>query len=636
MTGWLTRALSLFRASASLLAPPQHAAQDRSTRVSWRALPHRVVPARAIAEFDTPRNRETKPLTDLEQATQQDPDCGQWSCSDRRAAELLQRQVAREFSRALNRAEKEAARGKPELAVEWCSYAATMAWLVNPGFFYSHEVEQLLAEIGRKHLDSGPLPARPVGLPQRFLHLMSTAYESGGHTRAVSRWIEICAQHAPSEHHSILISMQRDDPVPAWLGTSAEKTGGHLMELPPGLSRLQAASEIRLRAAEFDAVILHIHPNDPLPNIAFHDRPRPVLFFRHADHIFNLGLDVAPVFADLRPVGHAMSLRFCPSTARKVMLPIPLLDDGNVLCGKTDARKKLGLPADSLIALTVGLPRRFTPENGVSFPALVHSVCKANPKILIIAIGLTESDPFPGLSQSVGGRFLPIGVINDRDRFDLYYQAADIYMDAPGGSGTATLDAARMGLPVQRLFNPCRCLLWSEDPGLDSVSRAASNQEEFAATAQEWLNWPEQRRLDLGRRFRNAVLRDHCGASWKSNWLDPAVKALTLPTDSPPDSIPGSPHREELDFPGLGVADLEDSWPSSMFVACTINSAVCFPLPIRLSGFFHSIKPLLFSSPTAGGTMRQRLLVVRELIASFKPNSIRDAMRGIWRAALKR
>ena len=80
------------------------------------------------------------------------------------------------------------------------------------------------------------------------------------------------------------------------------------------------------------------------------------------------------------------------------------------------------------------------------------------------------------------------------------------------------------------------------------------------------------------------------------------------------------------------MADLEDSWPSSMFVACTINSAVCFPLPIRLSGFFHSIKPLLFSSPTAGGTMRQQLLVVRELIASFKPNSIRDAMRGIWRA----
>lgn len=572
-------------------------------------------------------------MTELEQLTHQEPKQGQASSSDGRTLELLQPQVAREFSRALHRAEKESARGNPELAVEWCSYAATLAWLVNPGFFYSHDVERLLAEIGRKHLDSMPLPARPVGRHQRFLHLMSAAYESGGHTRAVSRWIEICAQHTPSEHHSILISMQREDPIPAWLGTSAEKTGGHLIALPPGLSRLQAAAEIRRRAAEFDAVILHIHPNDPLPNIAFHDRPRPVLFFRHADHVFNLGLEVAQVFADLRPVGHAMSTRYCPSTAHKVMLPIPLLDDGNVLCRKTDAREKLGLPTDALIALTVGLPHRFTPANGASFFALVQSLCRANPRILIIAIGLTESDPFPGLSQSVEGHFMPIGVIYDRDRIDLYYRAADIFMDAPGGSGTAMLDAARVGLPVLRLFNPNRCLLWSEDPGLDSVSRAAGNQEEFAATALEWLNGPEERRLDLGRRFRNAVLQDHCGASWKSNWLDPAVKALTLPAVTPSDSIPGSHHWEESDFPGLGVAALDVSWPSTMFVAGTINFDGSFPLPIRLSGVSLSIKPLLISGPAAG-TMRQRLLVVKELIASFLPKFIRVAIRGIWRALI--
>jgi len=72
--------------------------------------------------------------------------------SYRQRQESRQRQAAKEFSRALNRATKAAASDKPELAVEWCRYAATIVWVSNPGFFYCHELEQLLAEIGRRHL----------------------------------------------------------------------------------------------------------------------------------------------------------------------------------------------------------------------------------------------------------------------------------------------------------------------------------------------------------------------------------------------------------------------------------------------------------------------------------------------------
>ena len=544
-------------------------------------------------------------------------------------AESLRRQAAKEFTRALHRAEKAATCSKPELAVEWCRYAALLAWKVNPGFFYSHELEQLLAEIGRSYL--GPSSASPAEAepPRCFLHVMSAAYVRGGHTRVVARWIETCAVHAPSEVHSILISMQKDVPLPEWLGHSAAKTGGEMIKLSPGLPWLQLAAELRSRSMEFDAIVLHIHPNDPLPNIAYYDQPRPVLFFRHADHVFNLGLDVARVVADIRPLGRAMSVRFCAKTPRKVMLPLPLVDGGHISRGKAEARKKLGLPGDAIIALTIGEPYKFRPMHEYSFSALVKSLCEGNPRVFILAIGLSESDPFPGLGRSVGGRFMPVGVVADRDLLELYYRAADVYMDAyPSGSLTAALDAALHGVPVQRFCVPNQCMLWPDAATLDPVMRADSNQDEYVARVLEWLKWPEEKRLELGGRFRNAVLQDHCGASWKSKWLDPAIVALISPCDLL-NSRPNGSQRDESDFPGLGKTALEgDSYADMLITRILIDPEEYFPRPIRISGIFHSIKPLLFDT-VGDGKARERLSMFRNLVASCVPMQIRMQVRKI-------
>ena len=124
---------------------------------------------------------------------------------------------------------------------------------------------------------------------------------------------------------------------------------------------------MRAKSLEFDVIVLHIYPNDPLPNVAYFDQPRPTLFFRHSGHAFNLGLDVAHVYADIHPVGHEMSVQFCANEARKVMLPLPLVDEGLTLGYKAGARTKLGLPLDASIVLTIGWPYKFFPALGVQF-----------------------------------------------------------------------------------------------------------------------------------------------------------------------------------------------------------------------------------------------------------------------------
>lgn len=550
------------------------------------------------------------------------------------AGASLQRQVAKEFSRALSRAKK-AARGKPELAVEWCRYAASLAWGINPGFFYSRELELILAEIGREYLGSGPVAARSTSPPQRFLHVMSTAFERGGHNRAVARWIETCAECAPSERHSILITAQGDVPLPPWLDHSARKTGGDLVRVPSGLQWLQAAAEIRSRSLDYDAVVLHIHPDDPLPDLAFYDQPRPILFFNGSDHAFSLGSDAASVIAENRLVGLDISVRFRSPGTRKVLLPLPLLDDA-LSRDKAGARKRLGLPADALIALTVGEPLKFIPWLDYSFSALVQSLCASNPRLHIVAVGPSESEPFPDLVRQTGGRFKPVGFILDRKTLDLYYSAADVYLDSfPCGSLTASLDAACHCLPVQRVFVPQQSILWTDDAALDSVVRATSSQEEFIAGVLEWLEWPEAKRLELGSDFRNAVLRDHCGASWKTRWLDPAINAMTMPGEaSPALSRKGQP--EECPPPlRLAASFTNRSWPSGMFVAGTIDSYDFAPLPIRISGVFRSIKPLLFHKPGDGTTWR-RFSLFMWLVASCLPEQVRTAPRRIVRAIFKK
>lgn len=431
-------------------------------------------------------------------------------------AMLLQRESSKEFAHARNRAKK-AAINKPELAIEWCHFAASVAWKVNPGFFYCQEMEQLLADIGRRYLKPTPNPGATPRSLRRFLHLMTGAYKTGGHTRVATRWIDTCAQHAPSEYHSVLISRQ-DDELPAWLSQSVRRSGGEFIELPFEMPWLQKAEVIRSRCMAYDAIILHIHPNDPLPNVALYDRPRPVMFFNHADHGFTLGTEVATVIADIRLAGQDISIGYRASGPRKCLVPIPLTDDRPSPSDKVEARRRLGLPIDAPIALTLGEWFKYQPALGYNFPEALSAICKSDPRIVIVAIGISRSD-IEGLSELNGldkQCFRPVGFVHDSQILDLYYSAADIYLDCfPCGSLTSLLDAARHALPVQRLNNDVTPLLRNDDLAMDSVLTAASSVSEYVAGALEWLRGSERNRTELGSRFRASVQEEHCGASWK-------------------------------------------------------------------------------------------------------------------------
>jgi len=559
---------------------------------------------------------------------------GDLNGSSRRGV-ALQREASKEFYRALHCANKAAADGKPEMAIDWCRYGASVAWWSNPGFLYCHGMEQLLAKIGGdygKPLAHSSSTMRP---PNRFLHVMTTAYETGGHTRVVARWIETCAQHAPSEQHSILISKQGDEPLPAWLVRSAQRSGGELFRLPSILSCLEAAAELRAKSMDFDVVILHIHPNDPLPNLAFHNQPRPVMFFNHADHVFTLGMDAARVIADYRFIGQDVSLRHRAKRPRKAMIPIPLIDDPAFPADKADARRKLGLPADALIALTIGQAHKFSPAFGYSFPEAVTAICRGNPRIIVVAIGDPESQPWEKLQQSTQGRFRPVGEVTDPEILELYYSSADVYLDSfPSGSLTATLDAARHALPVQRLNIPSQPLLYSDDLALDSVLTGTSSQSDYVEGVLQWFRWSNDQRSELGGRLRTAVLQEHYGASWKTKWLDAALNALSAPCGDTVQPQLRYLEGEQDRYLGLAESGLLDC-PASMFVAAAILGLKDLPRPIRMSGVLRSLRPLLFDT-VHDGRARERMLLFKDLTKTVLPKKLMIGLKKALRPTFNR
>jgi hypothetical protein len=386
---------------------------------------------------------------------------------------------------------------------------------------------------------------------------------------------------------------------------------------------------------EFDVIALHTHPNDPLPNLAFYDQPGSIIFFNYGDHQFTVSMDVARVVADLRLTGQDLTFSRRASGPRKCLVPLPLIDDKPFHPDKAGARRKLGLPIDAPIALTLGEWFKYQPALGYNFPEALSSICKEDPRVIVVAIGISELEVPPILNRLPRERFRPVGFVHDPEILDLYYSAADIYLDCfPCGSGTSFLDAARHALPVQRLSNPYVPILQSDDLALDSVLSRASNQSEYVAGVLEWLRWPESKRTELGGRFRAAVLREHCGISWKKKWLNPALNALDFTGPSAAQLKNEVAEGEQDHYLGLALVCI-DACPASMRVAATILEDPEIDWRIRISGLWHSIKPWLFDT-AHDGMARERFVIFRNLVKTVLPKPIVIVVAKLLHPILKR
>lgn len=422
-----------------------------------------------------------------------------------------------------------------EERLHWIQLIAFFAsWRAHPGRFVDGRLENEAVRIGERlvpeSLPSFPTSAQEKRSP-RILHVATRLYAIGGHTRLINNWIKNDSQSC----HSIVAIDQADTVVPTWLQQSVDATGGQIYLFPQHPDLRKKAGWLRLLARErADAVILHHHPDDVIPLVAFAvPGGPPVAVMNHADHVFWLGSAVADTVISIR--GWAEKISRSRRFARHLaFLPIPLSPSRREI-SREEARHELGVAADTQMLLSIGEAFKYVPSPRHNFYQTAQKILSRRSNIEIWMMGVSSMDAADHV-QGLSERIHLLGRIEDPAP---YLAAADLYLEGfPYPSLTATLDSAAAGLCPVLMFSPSPQLTFSEDPGFGGYVKNLENEEEYLLFLDELLLDPE-RRARLSDQVRTSMVKAHTGEQWRER-LDELYSFL-LSTAHHPSAILETP-----------------------------------------------------------------------------------------------
>jgi hypothetical protein len=412
-------------------------------------------------------------------------------------------------------------------------HAAVYALRCHVDVFYSAEIETLLTLMAAQNSIVSGRHASNQRV-HKVLHVLTRAYPTGGHTRIVWRWIEA---DKGREHH-IVITQQDAFPVPSQLQFQAEKSGGRLRIFDKSTDLREDAIRLRQFGSDFDIIVLHIHPWDVVPQLAWGDvnNHPPIAFLNHADNVFWIGASLADLVINLRQSGLRVSqLRRGIPEERNAILPTPLSD-----ClpkqSRQDARAKLSIDDDEFVALTVAREDKFVPFNDIDFANFHQPLLEMYEKLRIILVGPSTTAPYwKQWAKIINGRIQAVGTQED---ISAHLSAADIYLDSfPFASVTSLLDAALAGVPAVA-WHPypegaLANVMSMDDPALDGLPLITySDKAQYIARIGKLLTDAKEAK-SYAQTVRTALLDMHTGDGWRDRLETIYQRTLTLATKRP-------------------------------------------------------------------------------------------------------
>jgi hypothetical protein len=377
-------------------------------------------------------------------------------------------------------------------------HAVNFALQNDTGCFCSPEIEAKLCKIAQSlpdHNEKSPLP------PGTILHVMTTAYRSGGHTRVVERWI---ANSPPEENHSVVLINQESMHFPFLLEEIVTARGGLLLQLPP-VPQTEKGSILRALSCGAAKIVLHVHMFDPVPILAYGTSSFtiPVIFFNHADHLFWIGVSIADLCADMSLWRCAFSLRRRGIT-NVGFLPIPI-DERFPPLSRDEARRTLGILPEDRVIVTMAQEYKYSCYQNFDFFSFLLRITAEHPERIVFAIGPSPTHPLWELLQSASaGRIRACGEIS-YEKIGVYLYSADLYVESfPFPSFTSLLDVANLGIPTLSLRLPL--------PHLDSIETSETicpTIDDLCHRIDAALLNPPSTTLMI-----NAITRDHRREGW--------------------------------------------------------------------------------------------------------------------------
>jgi hypothetical protein len=409
---------------------------------------------------------------------------------------------------------------------------------IHPGRYSDGRLERLAFAVGEALAPGGRRRIGGSGACRSVVHVATRLYSLGGHTRFLERWIAMDADR----RHSLVITDQ-DRPIPEALTSGIERSRGALEIISPRHSIAQKARAVRAFAERGDCVILHHHPNDVIPLLAFAARDLPpVGVLNHADHLFWLGASIADVIICFRLWGQRLAeqRRAARATA---LLPIPLAEPPAL--GRVEARRQLQISDGTQVLLSMGAAYKYRPALKYDFFATAKSILAEHPRALLYLIGPTVEECRAFAPEPID-RLIALGPVAN----PLPYQrAADVYLEGlPWASLTATLESAALGLCPVLTYDATPQLANSEGPGLAGLIENPASETEYRAEVRRLLA-DAAARSHLGEELQAQMQRHHQGAGWRAH-LKGAYRALAA-TAHAPEAIADAPSLREPEDDGL-------------------------------------------------------------------------------------
>jgi hypothetical protein len=376
------------------------------------------------------------------------------------------------------------------------------------------------------------------------MHVLTTARPVGGHTRTVLNWI---LTDAESEHY-VVITQQGLAEVPLWLRDAAMSSGGELQLLDNRRGLIRIAKKLRQAAADVDLIILHVHPSDVVPSLAFgatSNHP-PIALFNHADHVFWVGATSSDVVVNCRESGARLTRdRRGVPTGRTALLPLPLAGALR-LRPKIAARASLGLDGETVLVLSVASNYKFVPTEYGDFAQTHARVLERYPNVMFVVVGADPTLPYwRRWANLSGGRLKAVGLHADTSDF---FSAADIYCDSiPMGSCTSLLEAGSAGIPCVS-WSPYpqeSALLSSDDVAFEGHDIQYSDQNLYVEQLASLVSGAH--RADAGAALRNAIAHAHTGHGW--------LKTLNELYSTLPEQVAQRPHQPTSKPDAVGLYD---------------------------------------------------------------------------------
>lgn len=406
----------------------------------------------------------------------------------------------------------------PEALVVVLEQIAEAAFTHHPGRFVDGALENILLGIGQhldRHLD-GKARQRVRSLVtitrqserRHVLHIATGIQALGGHARTIKNWVA----SDRTSRHLLVVTQQKQEPLPQWMVETLQQRGGELLILPEGATLLERAMALRAIARlAADVVVLHTHGFDAVPILAFAIQGGPpVCLLDHTDHLFWMGGSVADTVVSQRHIGSKLALdRRFPKN--NTVLPIPLAESVNVR-SRDEARQRLGIPADQPVLLTVGRATKYIPTPTHNFIRTARKILERNPAAHLYLVGASERD-LAGCRDVEGHpRLRFLGPVPDPS---WHQAAADVYVEGfPFGSQTAMLEAALAGVAVVRAYAPPLDMLTTDDESLSGLAFVPADEDEYIAEAESLLRKPD-RRHRFGKTLRERVQEAHLNPGWQ-------------------------------------------------------------------------------------------------------------------------